>query len=199
MEKVNLPLSLNLENVTFIPKGNKNIEINIKTEVPKKLYKYYSLSDYSLKGLKNNTLYFSHSHLLNDVMDGNFMLWNFDDFLEEFHKETNNIYQNETILNDLRKETEKFLKNRGVLSLSDNYDNELLWIHYTNESGYCIEIETQVLKKSLEKNREKDELYFFPISYGELKQINFNNHIEKTIKDGNSTTKKRNIDTTIPT
>jgi hypothetical protein len=198
MEKDNLPLPLNLENAKFTHKGNKNIEINIKTEVPKKLYKYYSLSDYSLNGLKNNTLYFSHSHLLNDVMDGNFMLWNFDAFLKEFHKETNNVHQNETILNELRNLTEKFLKNRGILSLSDNYNNELLWIHYTNESGYCIEIETQVLKKSLEKNRKKDELYFFPISYGELKQINFNEHVEKSIISDNSKTKERNIDANLP-
>ena len=177
MENKEITLQLQLENANFINKKNiKKIEIDIKLDIPKKLYKYYSLSNYSLKGLKNSTIYFSHPHLLNDVMDGNFMLWNFTDFLKNFKKE--NESDIEEALNGL---TEPFLKSRGIFSLSDNYKNELLWVHYTNEQGYCIEFETEKLRKGLEKDRKEHEIYFFPISYGDLKQINFKDYIIKSI------------------
>jgi hypothetical protein len=189
MEDKKLPLTLHLENATFTQKENKNIEVNIKTEVPKKLYKYYSLSNYSLKGLKNNTLYFSHANLLNDVMDGNFMLWNMEEFIIQYKNDMNinsNIDEELTI-NMLKKISKPILECRGILSLSDTYKNELIWAHYTSETGYCIEFETNDFKKSINENRHENDCYFFPISYDNLKQIDFSKYITFEIANNEKT------------
>lgn len=179
MEDKKLPITLHLKNVTFEQKEDKNIQTNVIIEVPKKLYKYYSLSDYSLKGLKNNTLYFSHANLLNDVMDGNFMLWNMKEFIIQYKKEmniTSNI-DDELTISIVKQISKPTLECRGVLSLSDTYKNELIWAHYTNETGYCIELETNDFKKCINGNRQENDCHFFPISYDDLKQIDISKYI----------------------
>ncbi|MBF6652721.1 hypothetical protein C3B47_07400 [Flavobacterium columnare] len=182
MENKKPPSPLNLVKAKFtFEEKTTNVTIDICKNVafPEKLYKYYSLSDYTLKGLKNSTIYFSHAHLLNDVMDGNFSLWNMENFIIHHQKITGEDRENtiESVKNLVKKLTNKVLECRGVLSLSDTYKNELLWIHYTNESGYCLEFETDNLKKSINQNREENDCLFFPISYDNLKQKDFYEYI----------------------
>ncbi|WAC42651.1 DUF2971 domain-containing protein [Pedobacter sp. SL55] len=182
MENEKLPLPLKLKNADF-KFENQNIKIDIKTDIPEKLYKYYSITDYSVKGLKNNTMYFSHSHLLNDVMDGNFILWDMSEFIINYKADLNINYNIDSELTKeiLKQLSEPFLECRGVLSLSDTYKNELIWAHYTSEIGYCLELETIQFKEHIEKNRNENDLYFFPISYDHLKQINFSDFINYKI------------------
>ena len=70
----------------FIENNNGNFQIKLKekVEIPKKLYKYYSLNKFSLESVKNKTFHFSHSFTMNDLMDGNFLLWDMEDFLNKF-------------------------------------------------------------------------------------------------------------------
>lgn len=188
MENEKLPLPLPLINATFTEEEKTNkVKIDINTEIPKKLYKYYSVSDYSIKGLKNNTLYFSNSNLLNDVMDGNFKLWNMEEFIVEYKKDFNINYNidEDITKNILKKITKPFLECRGVLSLSDTYKNELIWAHYTNETGYCLELDTDKFKENIEENRYENDLFFFPISYDDLERINFFKHISFQIEPKN--------------
>ncbi|MDI9310253.1 MAG: DUF2971 domain-containing protein [Limnohabitans sp.] len=182
MENKKLPSPLNLVKAKFtFEEKTTNVTIDIckNVDFPEKLYKYYSLSDYSLKALKNSTIYFSHAHLLNDVMDGNFSLWNMENFIIHHQKITGESRENtiKSVKKLVKELSNKVLECRGVLSLSDTYKNELLWIHYTNESGYCLEFETDNLKKCINQNREENDCLIFPISYDNLKQIDFFKYI----------------------
>lgn len=192
--------SLELDNATFT-QTDEHIEIKNSEDIliPKKLYKYYSIKNHSTKSLINSTLYFSHAHLLNDVMDGNFMLWNIDNFVNNFIKERQGIDKREDVVNEIKGFTEKFLKNRGVLSLSDNYKNELIWVHYTNEQGYCVELDTDNLLNTLKKNRQEKDLLFFPVSYNNLKQIDFADYItKKQIPSKYENTKRLEVNANLP-
>ena len=71
---------LNLKNVKLTNNG-KQIDVDVKLEIPKTLYKFYALNDYNIKGVENGTIFFSPNNLLNDVLEGNFeLLWDFENF-----------------------------------------------------------------------------------------------------------------------
>lgn len=63
--------------------GNFKIEINPDVEIPDNLYKYYYLNRNSLNVLKENILHFSHSFTMNDIMDGSFLLWDMEKFVDD--------------------------------------------------------------------------------------------------------------------
>ncbi|MHA8101347.1 DUF2971 domain-containing protein [Aquirufa nivalisilvae] len=197
METNTLPLTLDLENATFTQKeiNDFEIDIKIKIDVPQKLYKYYSLSDYSLKGLKNNTLYFSHANLLNDVMDGNFMLWDMEDFITQYKKDRkiNSDNDQELTIIGINQISKPILECRGILSLCGTYKNELIWAHYTNETGYCIELDTKDLKESLNDSHKSENCHFFPVSYNTLKQIDFFKYSHSKTREN-----KKNVSAILP-
>lgn len=140
------------------------INIELKKKIPKKLYKYYSLNEKSKENLKNNTLFFTHPHLLNDLMDGNFMLWNIDELIKSYMEDTSSKENEcELKIKILKQLINENLKYHGVLSLTKDYDNNLMWPHYTQENGFCIELETNSLLKDLEQL--DCENYLYPISY----------------------------------
>lgn len=151
--------------------SNFQINLNPEIEVPKFLYKYYYLNKNSLDVVKNETVHFSHSFTMNDLMDGSFMLWDVDDFLNQHMREKNipKLMKMQCHKELLRILSDEFLKYIGIFCVCDNYSNDLFWTHYTNESGYCVEINTQSLLDSLKEYKP----YFFPINYGELNQIKF--------------------------
>ena len=165
---------LDLENVTFTNNSGE-ISVEIKKDIPEKFYKYYSLNRRSNQVLENVSLFFSHAYLVNDLMDGNFMLWNLEEFIEKYSNDTKTKVDSEsfkqTSIIQFRNE---FLKYRGILSLTEGYQNELFWIHYTNEKGYCLEINSSKLKKFFEDKYASDIL-LFPINYKKLEILNLNN------------------------
>lgn len=189
--------SLKLDNAIFT-KTDENIKVGFDKQIPRTLYKYYSVSNRSIKSLKENTLYFSHAHLLNDVMDGNFMLWDIKQFVADFVRERQGVDNENDILEEIRNLTEPFLQNKGVLSLSNNYKNELIWVHYTNERGYCIELETDKLLDSVRKNRNENDVLFFPVSYSNLKQINFSEYITTELIPKNDEFMSCKVDVNLP-
>jgi hypothetical protein len=89
-------IELDLEKVKFI-NTNGEITVNVKIDSPNKLYKFYSIDKNSNSSMKNSSLFFSHAHLLNDVMDGNFSLWNLNEYSEKYKRETKNTNDNETL------------------------------------------------------------------------------------------------------
>lgn len=77
-----------------------------------------------------------------------------------------------------------FLECRGIFSLCDRLDNELLWIHYTSESGFAMELNIEKYKSYLEENH-KGDYYIFPISYENLKKIDLADYSIRTeVKNG---------------
>lgn len=179
-------MELELDKVKFI-NTNGEISVNVKTEIPKKLYKYYSIDKNSNSSMKNSSLFFSHAHLLNDVMDGNFSLWNLNEYIEKYKRETKTTTDNETlIISHLTQLINPILRYRGTLSLTDCYKNELFWAHYTRDRGYCIQLNTQELDNFL-KEEYKNNVLLFPINYGDLKSINFHeNVIYETVGENQS-------------
>jgi len=118
------------------------------------------------------------------------------DFIEEYKKETGRTESNQFLATYfIRKLSKDFLKYKGVFSLSSIYSNELLWVHYASETGYCLELNVKELKESLEN---KHNVLLFPISYGVLKQINVNEYIEKTRVSKNKTTDSNIINANLP-
>lgn len=78
-------MKIDLDKISIEVEDQKvNIKINDGIQIPQTLYKYYSLSYRSVESLKNQTIHFGHAFSMNDLMDGNFLLWDFDSFLDTF-------------------------------------------------------------------------------------------------------------------
>lgn len=154
---------------------NKKLHITSLLDEPNTLYKYYSLKSYNISGIENNSIYFSQVNLLNDILEGDFeKLWNFEDF----NKNDNFISDHKKyIINNIETYKKEILQYRSIFSMCDNYKNDLLWVHYTQESGYCLEIDKNELINFF-KNKYNGDFWFYPIHYPQnLEQINFNKHV----------------------
>lgn len=111
-----------------------DVEVILKTKVPKKLYKYYALNKRSLTNLIDKKIHFSHPYTLNDIMDGNFQLLNVDNIYEKFISRTNRIDVSKTeFTKELYKKSNEYYKHIGVFCLTDSFSNNLFWPHYTFE------------------------------------------------------------------
>ncbi len=56
----------------------------------------------------------------------------------------------------------------GILSLTENYENLLLWAHYAKKhTGFCIEIDAQLLNKVIiaEFIKNKEQAFIFKVKY----------------------------------
>lgn len=187
-----MTIELDLETITFI-NSDGEISVNVKKKIPEKLYKYYSLDKNSNSSMKNSSLFFSHAHLLNDVMDGNFSLWNLNKYIEKYKKDTNSTDDNNVLIQShLLQLINPILKHRGTLSLTDGYENELFWAHYTKDRGYCIEIDTQKLNSFL-KEKYQNKVLLFPVNYSELKSIDFHEKVIYKLEDST-----QSVDVKIP-
>lgn len=161
------------------------IVINDDIKIPDLTYKYYHFNSNSLNSIKNETAHFGHSYTMNDLMDGNFLLWDFEEFLVDYLKERNveMEFKEEYHKHLIRTLSKDFLKNIGYFCLCENFTNDLLWTHYTNERGFCVEYNT----KALLSNFDSYQKYFVPVNYDELEPIDFKKHSLKIIKDGKIT------------
>lgn len=168
--------AIDLCNAKFIRNG-KHVNVEIKIPTPQKLYKFYALNENSIKVVAEQTIFFSPNNLLNDVLEGNFeTLWNFDNFTK--NESINRGFRDEIIYR-VSQYKKDFLQCRGIFSMSSNYKNELLWIHYTNESGFCLEFDTEKLSSTFNHNNGKEHSYFFPISYYKpIQLIDFNSYCD---------------------
>lgn len=162
--------------------GNFQIELTPDIEIPANLYKYYYLNKNSLNVLKENYFHFAHIFTMNDIMDGSLLLWDTEDLVTKIMK-SNNIPEGKKLSTQkglIRDFSDKFLKYIGVFCACETYSNDLLWSHYTNEKGFCIEIDAKKLLASL-KNYQN---FFYPMNYGELSQINLLEFCYERIENG---------------
>lgn len=175
-------MKIELEKISIEAEDQKvNIKINDDIELPENLYKYYSLSSRAVESLENKTIHFGHAFSMNDLMDGNFLLWDFNSFLDTFmyemrlpQSEKRNVHRQ--LIKDI---SNGFLKYLGYFCLCENYGNDLLWTHYTAEQGYCLEFNREKLLESFKEYQR----YFFPINYNDLQKINLQDYSEKTVVD----------------
>lgn len=102
--------------------------------VPKHLYKYFSISEFSLNSLENDYIYLSNPKDFNDPFDCNRNL------IAEKQKKLNEWEYVESLNN---------IFDIGIACFSENGMEPLLWSHYTNSyRGYCIKFNVATLIKN---------------------------------------------------
>jgi len=158
---------------------------------PKSVFKFYSLSKYSIEALSENYLYASHPIELNDILDSSPLLIYTSkpisyDVYEKFYKdifetlsELEEFYKSDVESNQCKKYINHMYNVAfnllGIISLSEKENNTLMWPHYTQEKGFQVKFNVDQLLESIAKNLDEDdgEIYgFYPINYTEeLKPI----------------------------
>ena len=139
-----------------------------KDKIPKKIYKYCSLSaskldslnDSKLKTLKCNQVWLSACDSLNDPFEGQIFYYPDDKddepLPEKYQKDGLKCYKDVKEL--LEKDRDKFIQT----SFSEDYTNNLMWGHYANGClGYCVEYDVI------------DTDFLFPVVYTEKRVVAF--------------------------
>lgn len=116
---------------------------------PKTFFKYYALSEYSVDALTHTYIYASHPNQLNDLFDCSNFLFNFDHpacvrhILGDLPGYQNS--SNEELLLPYNKYLAQqgfkmsVYQKQGLFSLTTTSDNLLMWAHYANNTGFCVE------------------------------------------------------------
>jgi len=121
-----------------------------KYDIPECLYKLFSLSERSVNSLINHTLYAAHPFQFNDIFDCNENLVDFDDdnVIKSFLSAILPISEIEEQIEKDRQGTERFVKDHfsgvlyrkwGIISLTSDPNNILMWSYYNNHQGFCVE------------------------------------------------------------
>lgn len=117
--------------------------------IPSKIYRYRSLSVYTLKEIYFEQVYFPDLNKLNDPIDSNLIEYTIKDILH-------NCSSNDRVLLD-----NIFGLEKRIVCFTDSYDNHLMWSHYgDNHQGICIEYD---YNKLLSQN--KIDLQLYPVIY----------------------------------
>jgi len=136
---------------------------------PKVLYKFEAINEYSLRNLKNASLYFNKPSSFNDPFDcsimNNSVVLSDGDFVRIFNHmlDTNEIFgfSRASSKNDLpvgfekqvtdglkraiEKKQNECLHNLGCTCFSETNSHLLMWSHYANgHKGMCLEFDTSV-------------------------------------------------------
>ena len=152
-------------------KGNGDFFLNPpkdkRKELQETLFKYYDLSKNSIDALKEKKFYASYPEILNDPFDTAYEFINFHQeyAIDLIGQEV--IGEKSLSEHDLMTYAKKFFKlniysRLGILCLTENAENYLMWSYYNNHGGFCIEF-----------NYNK-----FDFSYQGPFQIRYENEIE---------------------
>lgn len=119
-----------------------------------------SLFERDLNTLSKNLIYAPTIKELNDPTEG---FYNDKDFVQ-FFKNKKSIYSL-GVLEKYEELIEKF-NTVGILSLSKNVTNELLWAYYSSgHTGYAIEYDIDIIKDSFNFHGDLELVYNFDVEY----------------------------------
>jgi hypothetical protein len=195
MKDANPPIdqSFNYKNFTYLLKGgNHEVNVDPVREEPQTVFKYYYNNDNSVNALTNNYLFATHPFSFNDSIDSSELLLNLQNITKErygglfqrlmkpealkdfdfdviFPQDQQNSFQH------IRRFIyEYFTRQVGLISLTTQPLNILMWSHYSSESGFIIELDKQCLIDNLrQNNKDINNWCFRPIQYvDELESIN---------------------------
>lgn len=157
-------------------------------ETPSSVFKYYSNNKNSLDALVNQYLFCSHPYQLNDSIDSTSLLWDFSNLskgiFEKFYYQYgfNKAYE----VNYEKEKSEGFetirhlffnmvSKGAGIVSLTTEPLQTLMWAHYSSEYGFMVELDWKIVKDNIRTLNDNLKNYaFFPINYVErLESIDF--------------------------
>ena len=156
---------------------NQGLRIEYEEGIPESFNKYYYPSKYSIDALNNSQFYFSHPYQFNDLTDSNPLSFNYEnlqfkDFAPFFNEKLNvdeikNLYRQD-------KETgfqyfrmlffSLWTQKIGVLCLTTNEMHNLMWGHYSTDSGFKIKYNAKKLIESINIKNSMDCM-LFPINY----------------------------------
>lgn len=168
--------------------GNFDVEWPNDIKLPTTVYKYYANNSNSFDAILNHYLFCSHPYHLNDSMDSTSLLWDFSNLTEgvynKFYKqygldkafEVNYIKEKANGFSAIKQRFFEIVsKNAGIISLTTEPLQTLMWAHYSSESGFMVELEWQEIKNNLKKLNPKLNNYaFFPVNYVEsLESVDF--------------------------
>ena len=140
--------------ISLDDKPNIPFSLEIKPfKEPKSLSKYYSLNEDNIKAFLHNNFYLSQPNQLNDLFDSNPILINFED--RPFDHFISYINSDKIALakQEYSKNPKLFLDNikahiyqewitiTGILCMTENKTNDLMWTHYTNNYGFLVEFD----------------------------------------------------------
>ena len=156
---------------------------------PESVIKFYPSTWYSFDAFLKNYLYLSHPHQLNDMMDCERYVFDMRELVgipelfhklrkeiiesrpdfEQYHNFKEVITENPCGLYSLQKSIfDYYYSYGGIVSLAIDKFSELMWSHYTNESGFAVEYSPIDLKQSIinhSNNKILNTLIFEPIHY----------------------------------
>jgi hypothetical protein len=155
----------------------ENIRIEFKEDAPKALYKYYSSNENNFNAISNTNLFCSHPFHFNDLTDSTPLSYNFKDLtFEEYKNYYGDLVDENLLLMSYEEDKLNLFRNYcnhyyselnsyfGFLSLSKNEMNNLMWGHYSGDSGFKVKFNTEKLLESIKKKNNQNIL-FFPIKY----------------------------------
>jgi hypothetical protein len=184
--------TLKYENFIYSLDGsNHKVETEPKTPEPDSVFKYYSNSKYSIDALKNSYLFATHPYSFNDSIDSSELLLNVENVTYErfvgfykrfFTQKEFEKYDFQQMFEDDKKNSfsgfrsfchQVFSRNFGLISLTTNPLNILMWSHYSSEDGFMIELDKKVLLDNIVGYNEDVKNYCFrPVQYvDELERI----------------------------
>lgn len=116
------------------------------------LFKYYALNKYSIEALEQSYIYATHPNQLNDRLDCCAELIDFGtvDCLRNFINNFNTLHEYQSLSNEELMGTENIelfqnafrmleYQEFGIFSMTTSSLNLLMWAHYANNNGFCIE------------------------------------------------------------
>jgi len=136
--------------------SERDIEIKVIPDKdfgkPDSLHKLYSLNKRSVDSLLKQNVYAAHPSQFNDIFDCHENLINFDDdnIIRNFLKGVVPREEIEKQLSKDRLSAEKFVKVHfkgilyrkwGILSLTSDPNNIVMWSYYNNHQGFCVEFD----------------------------------------------------------
>lgn len=157
-------------------KGENGYEVqpDVHKEIPDYFIKYYALSKYNCDAFLNGYLFFSHPLIINDPFDSCFQLVKLDKFSERQFVKL--VYKNRSIVNpnfDMTYEQVEYqigqyykndktqlqqlgltffwnfiFKDHGILSLTTNEKDMLMWSYYSQHLGFAVKLRTDIFKSN---------------------------------------------------
>lgn len=179
--------SFKYKNFTYsLVGGNHEVVCNPKRSEPESVYKYYSTTKNGMDAFTNTYLFATHPYSFNDSIDSSELLLSFQNISFEryksFHdrlisKEELKKFDLIKMFNDDKTKGfsgirnffyEYFSRKFGLISLTTEPLNILMWSHYSSESGFIIELDRKILIENLLRlNKDAKNYCFRPVQYVE--------------------------------
>lgn len=120
----------------------------LKRPVPESFYKYYALSENSVDAITAPYVYATHPNQLNDPFDCCKDIIKVDDeetlsrLLGDRYDSLYNTLSEREFVDFVPKALNTLMYRKyGIFSMTCNPYNELMWSHYSQKSGFCVELD----------------------------------------------------------